>query len=126
MKILNIIETAYRATIEEQDDTTVWISHALKGAGADLDVLLQGNAVNYVVASQTVSGLKIGNCKQTQPADLVKSLNDLIDKGCKVFVISEDLDERGIESGTMIEGVNIMGRSDLAGCLDQYHQVWQW
>ena len=36
MKTLQIIRTAYRATIEEQDDTVVWITRAMRGAGAEL------------------------------------------------------------------------------------------
>lgn len=126
MKILNIVETAYRATIEEQDDTVLWLSHILKNSDADLDVLLQGNAVNYVVAGQDASGLNIGHCSQTQPPEIVGDVEKLMATGCKVLVVSEDLDERGITVDMMMKGPDVIGRADLPGCFEQYQRVWHW
>jgi len=82
MKVLNIIESAYRATTEEQDDTIVWLSHTLKAAGADLGVLLRGNAVNYAVRGQDAAGLAFGAWRQTQPPRLA---NDIAALPTKVF-----------------------------------------
>ncbi|MGI9274812.1 MAG: hypothetical protein ACR2PT_08195 [Endozoicomonas sp.] len=126
MKVLNIIETAYRATLEEQDDTIVWLSHALKGAGADLDVLLQGNAVNYGLIDQDASGLKIGDSSQTQPPDIAGDIQSLLEKGCRVLVVSEDLEAMGINRSGLIEGLACVSRGEIAVCFNQYDQVWHW
>ena len=91
MKTLNIIEAAYRGTIEEQDDTIVWITHAMQGAGADLAVLLRGSAVNCAVRAQDASGLQFGAEKQTQPPSLADDLAALLPKGVPIYAVEEDL-----------------------------------
>jgi sulfur relay (sulfurtransferase) DsrF/TusC family protein len=126
MKALNIIECAYRATIEEQDDTIVWLTHAMKGAGADLDVLLRGNAVNYAVKGQDASGLSFGDWSQAQPPRLDDDIAGLIGKGVEVYIVAEDLAERGIADGDLIDGVKSVGRAGIPGLLGGYDQVWNW
>ncbi len=59
MKALQIVEAAYRGTIEEQDDTIIWLTHAMKGAGGDLDLLLRADSVNYAAKGQDASGFRV-------------------------------------------------------------------
>jgi len=126
MKVLNIVEAAYRGTLEEQDDTIVWICHAMKGASADIDVLLRDNAVNYAVKAQDAGGLSFGAAQQTQPPQLADDLMKLESKGVKVFVIEEAVRERGIEPGELIEGVSPVPFAELARLFGGYDQVWHW
>ncbi len=126
MRVLNIVESAYRATLEEQDDTIVWLTHAMLGAGADLAVLLRGNAVNYGVRGQDASGLGFGELRQTQPPELAQDLAKLVDKGTPVYVVEDDLAERGIESGELIPGLKSITRGSIAALLDDFDQVWHW
>jgi sulfur relay (sulfurtransferase) DsrF/TusC family protein len=127
MKVLNIVDTAYRATLEEQDDTIVWISAAMRtNANAPVDLLLRGNAVNYAVKAQDASGLSFGDQRQTQPPQLAKDLEKLREKGAKIFLVREALRERGIEDGELISGVEFVARDALAKLFGEYDQVWHW
>jgi sulfur relay (sulfurtransferase) DsrF/TusC family protein len=125
-KALSIIATAYRATLEEQDDPIVWLTHALKGAGAELDVLLRGNAVNYAVKGQDASGLVFGDRRQTQPPRIDEDVAKLIPKGVKVFIVEDDLRDRGLELGDLIPGVEAIARARLPRLIGEYDQVWHW
>ncbi len=126
MKVLQIVEAAYRATLEEQDDPIIWISHAMKGAGGDLDVLLVGNAVNYVVAAQDATGLSFGDWQQLRPPDLAGDIGGLTAKGIKVFVVQDDLDKRGLRDTVLVPGIETLLRGRLPALLSDYDQIWHW
>ena len=126
MKVLQIIEAAYRGTLEEQDDTIVWITHAMKGAGADLNVLLRGNAVNYAVKGQRVDGLKFGDREQKHGPDIAGDVAGLIGKGIEVYIVGDDLDERGIGQGDLIDGLKSISRSDVPALFDAHDMIWNW
>jgi sulfur relay (sulfurtransferase) DsrF/TusC family protein len=125
-KVLQVIESAYRATIEEQDDTVVWITHAMQGAGADLAVLLCGHAVNYAVAGQSSAGLAFGTWTQANPPRLDQDLARLVDKAVPVYLVQEDLAARGIEPKELIAGVETVSRNDLPQLYAAFDQVWRW
>lgn len=126
VKALQIVESAYRATLEEQDDTVIWITHAMKGAGAELDVLLQGNAVNYVVAGQGAGPLNVGGRAQKQSPDLAGDVAKLVQKGVKVYVVFEDLEDRGIAGHGRVEGLTPIARAEVANLVAGYPYVWHW
>jgi hypothetical protein len=126
MKALNIVASAYRATLEEQDDTIVWLTHAVKGAGASVDVLLRGNAVNYAVPGQDASGLAFGDWRQTEPPRIDEDIAGLLAKGVTVYALDDDLAVRGLEGATLVQGVRRVRGDALAGLLAGYDAVWHW
>lgn len=126
MKVLNIVETAYRATLEEQDDPVVWILHAMKGAGADHSVLLSGNAVNYAVMAQGVPPLTFGDKVQKHAPRLADQVAGLVAKGVQVMVVRECLDERGIEKEELMDGLSMVQRAALPKMMGGFDQVWHW
>jgi len=126
MKVLQIVSTAYRATLEEQDDTILWLTQAMKGAGGDLTVLLTGNAVNYALQGQDASGLTFGQWRQTEPPRIEDDLARMIAKGIPVYAAADDLAERGMMDSALVKGVIRIGRPDVARLMNTFDQVWRW
>ena len=126
MRILQIIEPAYRATLEEQDDTVLWFTRALRAAGAQADVLLQGSAVSYAVRAQDARGLRLGAWQQVHPPAIAAELTALIASGARIAAIKEDLADRGITARQLVADVELLGRRSLAGLFGQYDRIWKW
>lgn len=126
MRILNIAESAYRGTIEEQDDTILWLTQALRNNGADIALLLRGHAVNYAVAGQDASGLRFGHWQAKHPPTPDRDLRQMLDKGMTIYLVTEDAEERGLQEGDLTPGLERISRAQLAELIEGYDQVWHW
>lgn len=126
-KTLNIVESAYRAVMEEQDDTILWVLAAMQGAGADHTVVLRGNAVNYAVAGQQAPALRVGAWAQTQPPKMDRDVVDLIEnRKIPVYLVEEDVADRGIERTELVAGIQFVARKSLGKMMGDYAVVNHW
>jgi hypothetical protein len=126
MRALNIVSTAYRATSEEQNDTVIRFVHTARNSGADVELMLTGNSVNYAVRVQDsvpMTGSAAMPANRPRPAD---GLARFIGQGGNVFCVVEDVAARGIEPGTLIEGVQMVWRASLPVLFERFDRVWTW
>lgn len=126
MKVLQVIEQGFRTLVEEQDDTMLWLVGSMRGAGAEVGVLLAGNAACYAVHRQRQPHLAIGDWEQRQPASLPRDICGLLEKDVPVYVLQEDLAERGLAEVPVIPGINVIVRYTLTALYEQADQVWHW
>lgn len=126
MRFLHIVERAYRATAEEQDDPIVWLAGCMRQAGAELDVLLRANAVNYAVRQAQPVALTVGDWQQTQPPSLNTDLQRLQAQGVHIYLSVDDLYARGITESSLIEGINLVSMNDLPELFERYDRLLAW
>jgi sulfur relay (sulfurtransferase) DsrF/TusC family protein len=124
-RYLSIIDSAYRATIEEQDDPAVWFTHAMKNGGADVSILLRGDAVNYAVKNQDATGLRFGS-RTVKGPDMVRDIKAVMDKKVPLFVVADDLAERGIPASQLIPGVEQIQRSGIPRLIEAHDRILSW
>lgn len=126
MKALQIVEQGFRTLTEEQDDTILWLAQSMRGAGADIAVLLAGHAAAYAVQQAPQPRLTLGDWQQREPANVGSDLDRLIAAGVAVHVLRDDLDERGLSALPLRTGVQPLRREQLAELYESVDQVWQW
>ena len=125
--ILCICDQGYRASIEEQDDTVVWMAHMLQRDDAmQVALMLRGTAVNYANKAQRSVGVSFGKWVQAHPADFPRDLERFISDGGRVFAMYEDLAKRGLSADDLIPGVVPVERGNVAGLVAEYDNVSFW
>ena len=125
-KILSVIDTAYRAAQEEQDDAGLWFSAAVHNSGLNVDILLTGNAVNYAVKGHRIEPIKTGGGVVPHPFNPNGDIERMAAKGANFLVVGEDLAERGIDSSNLTNCVEQISREKVADLLDSYDSIWHW
>jgi sulfur transfer complex TusBCD TusB component (DsrH family) len=126
MRALHIVESAYRGTLEEQDDTILWLAHCVRAAGAELSVLLKDNAVNYILTGEDSSGLSFGGWRQTRPPQIAAQVAALIANDVQVHAVAEDVAQRGLIEAPRISGVRLVRRKELVSLFEAHDQLWHW
>lgn len=125
-KVLSVIDSAYRASLEEQDDAGMWFTAAVAKAGADITILLTGNAVCYATTGHSSDGLEFGGGAIPLPMNPTIDLKRAKEMGCASFFIKEDAQERGIDSATLMAGAEGISRDSLPDFIEKFDDVWHW
>ncbi|MFA5495031.1 MAG: hypothetical protein WC247_09655 [Porticoccaceae bacterium] len=126
MKVLQVIDQAFRTTTEEQDDTIIWLTRSMRSAGGELMLLLSGHGVHYAVQRRRQPALALGAWHQTEPAEITRDLAGLVDSGVPVYAVEEDLADRGLAHLPLQNGVRGISRQGLATLYDSADQIWHW
>jgi len=101
--LLCICDQGYRASVEEQDDTVIWLAHMLqKSDDTNAALLLRGSAVNYANKAQKSVGVTFGSWKQAHPANFPRDLARFREDGGRVFVVEEDWKARGLSAADIV------------------------
>ncbi len=53
-------------------------------------------------------------------------MTGLIGKGVDVFIVREDIADRGLADGDLVDGLKMISRGEIPGLLAAYDQIWHW
>ena len=111
---------------DSNKSTILWLSQSFQNAGVDIAVLLRSNAVNYLVKDQTPFNLHFGKWQQTQPPELDRDLETMMNKNIAVYAIAEDIHERALPQDRLIDGVLLIEKNQVADLFERFEYVWHW
>jgi sulfur relay (sulfurtransferase) DsrF/TusC family protein len=124
-KILSVLSHTEYGNLEDSD-IGLFASAFAPVAGSQVTILLTEEAVNYGVRGQEGTGIEIAGGK-VQPGFLIETdIRAVQQANIPVYAFSEDLEERGIDGGELVEGIKKISRKEYARFIDQFDTIWNW
>ena len=113
MSSSSILILATRGTYGRDDDAfgAMMVANAALAKGIDVTLVLLEDGIAMAKKGQDPAGIGMPNN--------LDELNDFIDLGGRLVVISESLDERGISRDELISDVEILSLSDLNKIIEE-------
>ena len=112
-KILGIVESGYRGTLESQEDAVLRLCGELARAGAEFALLFRGNAVNYLNKRQQPPPLKFGDGAPESPPRVLDEVAALGRANVALYYVDEDAGERGMVKPDLAPLARAVSRSNL-------------
>lgn len=124
-KILSVLSHTEYGNLEDSD-IGLFASAFAPVAGSQVTILLSDDAVNYGVRGQEGTGIEIAGGK-VQPGFLIETdIRAVQQANIPVYAFAEDLEERGIAAGELVEGITRISRKEFGRFIDQFDTVWNW
>ncbi len=120
---LAIVEKGFRGALEEQYGNIVWLSECMRAMKADHNLLLKGQAVAMCFKQQQQTQVDIGDISIAQMSHFARSIEALIDRGARIWVLTQDLslfDPRY----ELVERVEVA--DSMAQLCMKHDKVWFW
>lgn len=81
--------------------------------------------LNYAVLNQNAKGLRFGN-RTVKGPDMVRDIKAVIEKKVPLFVVTDDLAERGIPPSQVIPDIEQISRSAIAKLIESHDRILTW
>jgi len=95
-------------------------------SGADITLLLMGNAVHYAVYGQQLPPLSFGTAVITFPPRLDQALRKAIQASVKLVLLRDDVEMRGIPASALMPEAEQISCEQRADFLHGFDIVWHW
>jgi sulfur transfer complex TusBCD TusB component (DsrH family) len=82
--------------------------------------------VNYAMPGQDARGLRFGAREDRTAPEIDRDLIALMARGSALYVVAEDLVERGLPEGGLIPDVQRVSRGHLARLFAEHDRVLHW
>ena len=126
MKILSIVSTAFRATLEENDDAALWLSLAVAKEGAELSLLFRGNAVIYTMQRRNPTVVEVPELALKTTWLPQTQIQTALGLGVACYSVREDMLARGIDPNSVSAGIVCIDEADVADLLQEHDSLWHW
>lgn len=123
MKVLQVVNQLPRTLNGELANPSPDFTEPKQTLRDERMVLLCGQAVYYAIVKRHRPILTAGSRRETEAAAIPADITDLLEDGVPVYVVLEDLADRGLGDLPLLKGVQPVSRMEIIDLCEEVDQI---